>query len=118
MTITVYRWQDAEGRGPYRPGFSHVWKDVGHDLRNPSFMEEFGLSVVNKRGPDEHLGCAFRSADQMRQWFSEQERELIRFYGYEFVEMHADRVLAESPRQLVIARRRPFRFGVRVLECA
>lgn len=32
--ITLYRLQDHEGRGPYRPGFSDTWIDPDNDGSN------------------------------------------------------------------------------------
>ncbi|WP_439587511.1 hypothetical protein [Hydrogenophaga sp.] len=113
---TVYRWQDDEGRGPYRPGFSRAWVDPLHEIKNPAMFTEFGVGVVGKALPGEGLGCAFRTVEQMKAWFSEGEQERLRFFGYTFVALEADRIVAESERQLVFARRKPFRFGATPVE--
>lgn len=114
--ITVYRWQDSDGRGPYRPGMSHYWSDEDHGERNPPFFEEFGLDIVKQAKPDECMGCAFRTPAQMLEWFNQSERERLRLMGYVFVSMEVDRVIAESERQLVFARRKPLRIGVAEVE--
>ena len=66
MTI-VFRFQDNEGRGPYKPGMRALWGDDDHDARclPPSFVE-FGIDVIRhkRRGV---LGCAFTSLEQARQ---------------------------------------------------
>lgn len=44
MSTTIYRVQDAEGRGPWRPGFSKYWvcdRD-DHDVLIP-WMKECAL---------------------------------------------------------------------------
>lgn len=104
--ITVYRIQDAEGRGPYRPGFSHRWVDGDHD-RNPPFMVEFDWPLSSIPGrwlPGENGGCAFRSLEALRRWFSPSECEKLETLGYSIVSMTVDRVIAESDRQLVFGR--------------
>lgn len=113
--IRIYRWQDTEGRGPYRPGLSLYWKAPDHEARNPAMQDEFGWDVFAKVSPREHRGCAFRSPEQMREWFTLEERDRIALLGYQFVAMDVDRIVAESPRQVVFARRRPLRFGAEVV---
>lgn len=103
---TVYRVQDAEGRGPYRPGFSHRWVDEDHD-RNPPFMVEFNWPLSSVPGrwlPGEHGGCAFRTLDALYRWFSPSECRRLDALGYSVVSMTADRIIAESDKQLVFGR--------------
>lgn len=108
----VYRWQDAEGRGPYQVPQSAYWKDSDHEARNPSMMAEFGgLDFLKEARPGENLGCAFRSVEQMCRWFTPAERERMEALGYCFGAMHVDRVLRESDRQLVFARRKRLQFA-------
>jgi hypothetical protein len=107
MTITVYRWQDKDGRGPYRPGTTQFWADADNQAKNPAFYREFGMDIVWQRRPREVLGCAFRTIEQMNRWFTEDEQLRMRLLGYEFGTLEADRILAESERQLVFACRRP-----------
>ena len=68
---TVYRVQDADGRGPFKPGFSHQWVEERADhenllpwfniLNNPQrllleLLMPFELSV-NKKFVDCHSTC-------------------------------------------------------------
>lgn len=116
VSIILYRWQDKEGRGPYRPGMSHYWADQENQSNNPPFFEEFGAGITKECRPGEAMGCAFRTVEQMRQWFTEEERQRMRLMGYEFGRMDVDRVIAESDRQVVFARRRPLRHGFAVMD--
>lgn len=54
----VYRTQDSEGRGPWRPGFSRVWCDAefGPGAESlPPWGAEFGADLIERRGlPGEH----------------------------------------------------------------
>lgn len=106
---TIYRVQDAEGRGPYRPGTSHLWTDDDHD-RNPPFFIEFGWPIASipfKWLRDENGGCGFRDLDQLSEWFSPNERRKLAARHFLIVRMDADRIIAESSRQLVFGRSKP-----------
>lgn len=108
MTTTIYRIQDAEGRGPWKPGFSHRWVQYREDLHNlvPWFLE-FDESmilalVIHSRGCAFGSGC--RTKEQLRRWFTEREYSTLLEFGYRSVKMGANLILAESEIQLVFMR--------------
>ena len=111
MSTTVYRIQDAEGRGPYRPGFSHRWTDPDATTANrqPIFFEFPNLDL--SRISPGRSGCAFRTLDQLLRWFTPFERQKLAALGYSVVSMEADEILAESEHQLVFTRRLPLAVG-------
>lgn len=116
MKTVVYRIQDKEGRGPYRPGFSHRWTDESVDeSTRPAFYVEFGMDVLNKALVGQSCGCAFRSIAQLKQWFTGLEIHRLYSLGYAITKMEVDDVLAESEKQLVIARNKPLHSGVKRL---
>lgn len=109
MSEAIYRVQDAEGRGPYRPGTSGRWTDDDHH-RNPPFFVEFGWSPRSIAGhfrPGESGGCAFRSLGDLYRWFSPQECQKLDALGYSIVRMNVDRIIRESKNQVVFARNKP-----------
>jgi len=114
MSETVFRVQDAEGRGPYRPGMSAKWVDRIADerLRPPSFIE-FGMSIINKKKNGESMGCGFRTMGQLLKWFSISEIVRMKDIGYDIVEMDVDQIVAESNRQLVFVRKLPLNESIR-----
>lgn len=115
MKATVYRVQDIEGRGPWRPGFSHLWVRDRDDHANlVPFMQQFGAGIFPRTGWPfgKHFWCACRTLDQLRRWFTAEEYATLQGYGFCAVSMEADRVLAESDIQLVFQRARALRFGV------
>jgi hypothetical protein len=61
----VYRVQDVEGRGPWRPGFSRLWvRDRDdHDNLRP-WVEQFGVGIIPRNGWPfgRHFGCAWPHA--------------------------------------------------------
>lgn len=108
MATVVYRIQDAEGRGPYRPGWSHTWLDKSRDeSTRPPFYWEFGMHVARKALVGESIGCAFRTMEQLKRWFSDAERKRLSGFGYQVVTIVADRILAESKYQLIFTCRMP-----------
>lgn len=112
--ILLYRVQDLEGRGPWRPGFSRLWvRDrEDHDNLRP-WPEQFGLDIIPKGGWPfgRHFGCGCRTLEQLRRWFTAEEYATLQHYGYQAVQMDAQRILAESDIQLVFQRARPLRAG-------
>jgi len=110
----IYRVQDADGRGPFKPGFSKKWLDPSPTARDllPPWMQEFGMGIIHLARPGEHLGCGCRSIDGIRRWFDDGELERLRGFGYHVVMLKVDRILAESINQTVFARSRPLKDGV------
>ena len=99
----VCRIQDVEGRGPYRPGFSHVWSER-EDGPDPVFVAFPGImaaaqKVVSARGGA--VGCAFRTLEQASAWFSPSEVLTLARYGYWLCWMRPDEILGENGDQLV-----------------
>lgn len=104
----VYRIQDAEGRGPFRPGYSAKWLDAKPHCEFPSWLQEFGYCIpADLEAQGWHFGSACRTLDGIKQWFSRTERKRLARYGYSIVAVKPDRIIAESKYQLLIARQRP-----------
>lgn len=107
----LYRVQDAEGRGPYKPGMSVKWADAeGHykgDYTNlPPFMDEFGYGVIDEMNlimsiSGGAFGCGFRSMEQLNNWFSPAEQERMKALGYQIVRIPAKKILRSSDKQTV-----------------
>jgi hypothetical protein len=103
--MIVLRVQDAEGRGPYRPGFSSRWVDRhGAISAVPLWWEEIGESMAaahaRMTGPY-HFGCGFKAYAQFESWFSATERRRLERLGFHLVTVSADRVIADTPTQIV-----------------
>lgn len=113
----VLRVQDREGRGPYRPGCSHIWADE-HGTPLPTWMEEFGVSVLRHQRDGEAFGSGFKALKQCTRWFSKTECERLQLLGYSIVSLDMCRIIAESERQVVFARKMPFRMATTVIPWA
>ena len=105
----VCRIQDADGRGPYKPGFSHLWSEreggpLPIYLAFPDVIDR-AHKIVSKRGGA--VGCAFRTLEQASAWFSPTEVLTLAKLGYSLVWIQPEEVLAENDDQLVFWTRIP-----------
>ncbi len=100
----VYRIQDRDGRGPYKPGFSATWVEYrpDHDDLKP-WMYEFG-PVHENADDDEYVGCGCRTIQQLRKWFTPSEYATLLAFGYRCVRMTAKRALGDSNIQCLFTR--------------
>ena len=117
--ITIYRVQDADGRGPWKPGFSHTWVE-DHDEKwfesHPTWWQDFGLTPlkINITGMPMGSGCA--SIGQLQDWFTPTEYQKLKGLGYQAVKMEVGRILAQSAVQVVFERARPLQEGAEPVE--
>lgn len=108
--VDVYRVQDREGRGPWRPGFSDSWVEDRADLALLiPWTTEFGMGILDHATPGFAVGCGCTSLDALRRWFTPTEYATLRAVGYECVRIAGCRVLASSDIQCVFERRAPLR---------
>lgn len=114
---TIYRVQDMDGRGPWKPGFSHQWmdKDIGDRNHILSWIEEFGLDVLKSARKDQIFGCGCTSLEQLSKWFTPTERRRLQQLGYEVVSMEPTAILASSEIQCVFVRDIPLSHDVVVI---
>lgn len=100
----VLRVQDAEGRGPFSPGFSRYWIDderVGEEP--PPIQVEFGWGVARRAPKGWSVGCGFTSLGQLRKYFTATELDRLREFGYRVVRIPNARIIAESRWQCVFS---------------
>lgn len=102
----IYRIQDKEGRGPWRPGFSHLWVESRDDHNNlvPWYVE-FG-NIDNLLETKYIYGCGCKTIDQLKRWFTKTEYEKLKNYGYEAVKIKINKIVVESDIQCVFARKK------------
>lgn len=100
--------QDFEGRGPFRPGFSHRWIDESKPFVNlPTCFSEFGLHNVLRKARGRSIGCGCDSLDQIQLWFNANEMATLHGLGFSLVRMEVDEILGTSQYQTVFARKKP-----------
>ena len=120
MNPTVYRVQDASGRGPWKPGFSSQWVEDRPEeeyTRLVPWTVEFGFENILRHSiAGMNLGCGCQSLEQLRLWFTSTEYQTLRQFGYCAVKMEIGRILAESDIQCVFERVKPLREGAEPVE--
>jgi hypothetical protein len=103
----LWRIEDQDGRGPFRPGFSQNWRSpFGNDFPPP--WVEAGLSLAEFQllfSDGYQGGCACRTIAQLRTWFNFTERARLLKLGYRTVSFTPDRIILETPTQVVFERR-------------
>ena len=108
MSEIVYRVQDEQGRGPYKPGFSQEWVEDRPDLDNlrPYYAEMPGVLSKRSRFEASHVGCACKTIEQLERWITKSEYLTLRRYGYQAMRLVVDRILGESETQCIFERER------------
>lgn len=100
----VFRVQDAAGRGPWKPGFSHRWVEDrdDHDNLLPWLTE---IGPVHQRAiVGMSIGCGCLTLSQLRRWFSRSEYRTLAGMGYAAVLLRGCHVLGASGTQCVFER--------------
>lgn len=113
--MTIFRYQDDEGRGPFRPGMTERWL-VDHESKPVGLINERGIDRVRHHvaafsamhpGVDFHYGFGCASLNGLFRWFTSEERQKIAALGYHLVAMIADRAVCGNRSEILFARRRP-----------
>lgn len=102
---SILRVQDKGGRGPWRPGFSHIWTNPDRAGLPQAIWEvwpdlKFNSNVL-------HYGCGCRSKEQLAKWFDAYELSNLYMLGFRLVSIKPDRILAENEDQVVFGVRQP-----------
>lgn len=116
MSEVIYRVQDSDGRGPWKPGFSSTWVEHRPDHENllPWFIE-FG-PVHRTSVFAMHVGTGCLSIEQLRRWFTPSEYKTLRSHEYHSVKMSVNTILAYSDKQCVFERTIPLNQEVELIE--
>lgn len=106
----VYRVQDKDGRGPWKPGFSKHWVE---DRPDHEFLvtwpQQFGTKFLDRATIGLNIGCGCRNLNQLRRWFTENEYRTLLGLGYTAVRMKDAKILVESDVQCVFERVKSFK---------
>jgi hypothetical protein len=113
MPLVVFRVQAADGRGPWRPGWSQVWIDgeAPAGRLTETVMDLMPVHELLRLPPSMMYGSACRTLPALLEWFTPRECQRLMRLGFHPVRLNADVVLAESRWQILIGRYRPFHDG-------
>jgi hypothetical protein len=102
--MKIYRIQDSDGRGPFKPGFSIKWsedKSKAWYLKMRGWVEEFGVDILRRQLIGSYVGSGCLTKGQLREWFTAKEYATLLSLGHEAVEVEVDRLLAQNQTQCV-----------------
>jgi hypothetical protein len=115
-STVIYRIQDNDGRGPWKPGFSHKWVVVrpDHDNLIPWYVEHEGIiNELCNYAEGEYIGTGCLNTEQLKRWFTKNEYKWLLRYGYKAVEISDAEVIAESDIQCVFKRLKPLNLDIK-----
>lgn len=72
----------------------------------PDVQDQIDLIALISGG---HFGCGFRTQEQLRRWFTDDELKKLHSFDYRIVIIIPDKVLAESANQLVFWCKQPLK---------
>ncbi len=90
----VYRIQDHEGRGPFKPGLTKYWANTSKDELSPFYVEFSEIPVSGLA-----LRCGCTSVDQLKLWFTPHEYGRLLGFGYKCVIIENAKIHFESEIQ-------------------
>ena len=107
--ITVWRMQNAAGRGPYRGSWDWQTRDhltMTHPGPEQDFPKHEWLPILRAydnadEGPNGTFRFGFATKEQAEAWFDPTEMSNLHHTGFELVELEAAEILAQSDKQLV-----------------
>ena len=108
---TVFRVQDREGRGPWRPGFSMQWTEerpASEYAALKPIIVEFP-DLLSKLRSGFHFGVGCTSLEKLRRWISASEWKTLQGFGFDCFAITPDRIVAESEIQCVFESKKPLR---------
>lgn len=108
----LFRVQDREGRGPWRPGFSMGWIDPDKDdALCPPMTWEFPnwRAAVDKAAARglAHFGCCVSGIQGVHRWFTPVELTRLRAFGFHLVDATSLTPICEGRSQILAASVQP-----------
>lgn len=99
--MIIYRIQDNDGSGPFKPGETMKWLRVFRDLRVfvpwPLEFRDITEEILDGFC----VGCGCESKKVLKQWFSKAEYKTLVKMGYTAVEIVPDVIFGKSEIQCV-----------------
>lgn len=106
--MKVYRVQDKEGRGPFKPGLTRHWLiyNKGKDKLIPWYAgmnSEQIKALLSGRGA---IGTACISIKDLCKWFSKKEYSTLLKHGYRsiYLDINEEDVLFKDDNQILFNR--------------
>lgn len=107
MKTIVYRIQDKEGRGPFKPGYTETWLDSDRTYFPKAPIRE-QLWIQKIADPELRLAFACETIEQIKNWVSKTEYERLKKDGYNVVKIAVDKIW-KLDGQLIVGRKKQYR---------
>lgn len=112
--ITIFRYQDNDGRGPFKPGMTDRWL-VDHKSKPIGLIEVDPMKVRRaiymfsklNRG-EHHFGFGCKTLDDLFRWFIPEERKYLKTLGYQIVSVRGHLILGNES-EVLFSRRYPLK---------
>lgn len=107
----ILRYQDKDGRGPFKPGMTAKWADATGDSP-PTIFEDFpALDRIVKKAHKAglHLGCACDGLESLNSYFTRNEQIRLLELGYRIHRAPTSSVLLRSKSQVLFAVPKPLK---------
>lgn len=112
----IYRIQDVQGRGPFKPGHTRLWADPTKISQPIGLIYQHSLTelraMMREKAPDLALGFGCRSFEQLTAWFTVSEFRRLDALGYMLAAMDVDVIVAENKNEVLFGRALPLNSAV------
>jgi hypothetical protein len=110
---TVYRIQDAQGRGLFKPGMSEKWLDKDRTFLPEAPVKEL-MRISRQAGSEFHLAFACLSLEDLRKWVSKTEYARLQKLCYYACSLEVEK-FHPLEYQVIAGRKRPYRKGAKLI---
>ena len=111
MMLPILRYQDKDGRGPFRPGIPAQWAD-SEGQSPPSVFQEFPgfMDILPKiHARRMNVGCACVGERGIDAYFTASEQKKLKRLGYRLHRVPKNAVILTGRTQVVFATPMPLR---------
>ncbi len=100
----VYRIQDKNGRGPFRPDMTYRWYEKRDDR---AFLVPFFVTWADFRPTGNyHYACGCTSVEQLKRWFSAGEYQKLLSLGFKAVRIDVAEIVRKDDVQCIFKRKK------------
>jgi hypothetical protein len=111
--VIVYRIQNSQGRGPFKPGFSERWVDNNRTYFHDAHIKEM-IKVKKLAAPDLKLAFACKSIEDLQKWVNKAEYEKLKKFGYYAISLEVEYIWPLDG-EIIVGRKKPYQKGVMVI---
>lgn len=97
----IYRIQDQDWRGPFKPGFTTQWVRLEIDQERLNKLKPWPLEFSIDVNKYTNLINGCHTTGQLREWFNKEEVSRLLKFGYKVYKVKVDEIVALSDIQCV-----------------